>query len=142
MPGLSGENPSPPTIVLALDQGEELFNQEDRDEAERFIGILTSTLKDDARTLAILAMRSDSFEFVQNNPSLAALKKETFPLDMMLQGSYRTVIEGPAKLVEPPLRIDPKLTDALIKDISGQMRCRCWRSRLPISTTTTVPITS
>jgi hypothetical protein len=32
VPGLSGENPSPPTIVLALDQGEELFNEEGRDE--------------------------------------------------------------------------------------------------------------
>ena len=39
---------------------------------------------------------------------------------MMLQGSYRAVIEGPARLTEPPLKIDPLLTDALLKDISGQ----------------------
>jgi hypothetical protein len=40
---------------------------------------------------------------------------------MMLQGSYRAVIEGPARLVEPtPLKIDPLLTDALLEDISGQ----------------------
>ncbi len=121
VPGLSGEDTSPPTIVLALDQGEELFNEEGRDEAERFVEILTRTLRADPRTLAILAMRSDSFPLVQAHPSLAALPKDTFTLDMMLEGSYRAVIEDPARLIEPtPLRIDPQLTEALLQDISGQ----------------------
>ena len=39
----------------------------------------------------------------QSDPSLAALPKDTFTLDMMLEGSYRAVIEGPARLIEPPL---------------------------------------
>ena len=39
---------------------------------------------------------------------------------MMLEGSFRAVIEGPARLVEPPLTVDPQLTDALLEDISGQ----------------------
>ena len=60
------------------------------------------------------------FRLVQSEPGLAALPKDTFTLDMMLEGSYRAVIEGPARLVEPPLRIDPQLTDALLEDISGQ----------------------
>ena len=121
VPGLSGENQSPPTIVLALDQSEELFNEEGRDEADRFVEILTSTLRADPRTLAIFAMRSDSFPLVQAHPSLAALPKDTFTLDMMLEGSYRAVIEEPARLIQPtPLRIDPQLTDALLVEISGQ----------------------
>jgi len=65
-------------------------------------------------------MRSDSFRLLQSDPSLASLPKDTFTLDMMLEGSYRAVIEGPARLVEPPLKIDPLLTDALLEDISGQ----------------------
>src|SRR5271170_6256813 len=117
---LPGENAAPPTILLALDQGEELFNEEGREEAKRFIHILTRTLTADPRTLAILVVRSDSFSLVQGDPGLAALPKETFTLDMMLQGSYRAVIEGPARLIEPPLRIDPLLADALLEDISGQ----------------------
>jgi hypothetical protein len=56
--GLSNENAAPPTILLALD-----------------------------RALAILAMRSDSFPLAQVDPSLAALPKDTFTLDMMLEGS-------------------------------------------------------
>ena len=115
-----GENAVPPTIVLALDQGEELFNQEGLEEAERLIAILTRTLSSDPRTFAILVVRSDSFPLVQRDPSLAALPKDTFTLDMMLEGSYRAVIEGPARLVEPPLTIDPLLTHALLEDTSGQ----------------------
>ena len=118
--GLPGDNAAPPTILLAIDQGEELFNEEGRDEARRFIDILTRTLAADPRTLAILVMRSDAFPLVQNEPALAALPKDTFTLDMMLEGSYRAVIEGPARLVDPPLTIDPQLTDALLEDISGQ----------------------
>jgi WD40 repeat protein len=118
--GFSGDNAAPPTALLAIDQGEELFNEEGRDEARRFIEILTKTLAADSHMMAILVMRSDAFPLVQSDPALAALPKDTFTLDMMLEGSFRAVIEGPARLVEPPLAIDPQLTDALLEDISGQ----------------------
>ena len=121
VPGLSGEATPPPTIVLAVDQGEELFNDDGRDEARRFIEILTGALKADPHMLAILVMRSDSFPQLQTDARLADLPKDTFTLDMMLEGSYRAVIEGPARLVQPnPLKIDPQLTDALLQDVSGQ----------------------
>ena len=52
---------------------------------------------------------------------LAALPKDTFTLDKMLEGSYREIIEGPAALVKPkPLKIDPQLTEALLQDVAGQ----------------------
>jgi hypothetical protein len=120
VPNLSGETAPPPTIVLAVDQGEELFNEDGRDEAARFIEIVAATLKADPHTLAIVVMRSDSFPQLQTEPRLADLPKETVTLDMMLEGSYRAVIEGPARLTEPPLKIDPQLTDALLHDVSGQ----------------------
>jgi hypothetical protein len=41
-------------------------------------------------------MRSDAFPVVQSGPALAALPKDTFTLDMMLEGSFRAVIEGPS----------------------------------------------
>ena len=79
------------------------------------------TLKADPRVLALVAMRSDAFPQLQTEPRLAELPKDTFTLDMMLEGSYRAVIEGPARLVQPnPLKIDPQLTDALLEDVSGQ----------------------
>ena len=66
-------------------------------------------------------MRTDSFPQFQNDPVLAKVPKDTFTLDMMLEGSYREVIEGPAALVKPkPLKIDPQLTEALLQDAAGQ----------------------
>jgi WD40 repeat protein len=115
-----GDNASALTTLLAVDQSEELFNEDGQDEAKRFIEILTRTLTADPRTLTILVMRSDSVPLLQRDPNLAALPKDAFTLDMMLQGSYRAVIEGPARLLESPLKIDPELVDALLKDISGQ----------------------
>jgi WD40 repeat protein len=119
-PALSGEPTQPPTVVLSLDQGEELFNAQGHGEAGPFIEILIRTLNADPRVLALVAMRSDSFPLLQNEERLAVVSKDTFTLDMMLEGSYRAVIEGPARLVEPPLKIDPQLVDALLEDISGQ----------------------
>jgi len=118
--GPSGDYTAPLTTLIAVDQGEELFNVEGRNEASRFIEILAKTLAADPRTLLLLVTRSDSFPLVQSEPKLARLPKDTFTLDMMLEGSYRAVIEGPAQLVEPPLKIDPLLTDALLEDVSGQ----------------------
>jgi tetratricopeptide (TPR) repeat protein len=121
MPGLSGEATPPPTIVIPIDQGEELFNEEGHAETKRFINILSKTLAADRSVLALLTMRTDSFPQVQNDTMLAALPKEIFTLDKMLEGSYREVIEGPAALVKPkPLTIDPRLTEALLKDAAGQ----------------------
>jgi hypothetical protein len=121
MPGLSGQTTPPPTIVIPIDQGEELFNEESRAEAERFIDILSKTLAADPRLLALVTMRTDSFPQVQNDSVLAALPKDTFTLDKMLEGSYRDVIEGPAALVKPTsLKIDPQLTEALLQDAAGQ----------------------
>jgi hypothetical protein len=101
-PTLYGENSPPPTIILAVDQCEELFNDGDRAEAERFIEILTRTLKTTpARALMLIAMRSDALPRLQAEHLLAEFPKDTFPLEAMLESSYRAVIEGPARLLKP-----------------------------------------
>ena len=121
VPVVSTEMVPPPTVVLAVDQGEELFNEEGKDEAKRFIAMLTHALKAGPGVLALVAMRTDAFPQLQTDPNVAQLSKDTFTLDMMLEGSYRAVIEGPARLVQPnPLKVDPQLTDALLEDVTGQ----------------------
>jgi hypothetical protein len=121
-PPLSGAISSTgPTIVLAVDQSEELFNEQGRDEAAEFIKMLARTIKDGCNVMAILALRSETFPRFQIDPVLAGITKEPFTLDSMVIGSYQTVIEGPANLIKPvPLKIDPLLTEALLKDISNQ----------------------
>ena len=119
--GSVGDNAAPPTILLAIDQGEELFNEEGRDEARRFIDILTKTLTADPRTLAILVMRSDAFPLVQSEPApRRAAEGHLHPRHdaggLLSRGDRRP---GAARS-SPPLTIDPQLTDALLEDISGQ----------------------
>jgi WD40 repeat protein len=120
-PWCSGEQDMQPTIVFCVDQGEELFNEDGGTEAKLFVKILCKTVLACKGVLALVTMRTDSYPIVQDNLDLAAVPKDTFALDRLVEGSYRAIIEGPAALVRPiPLAIDPQLTDALLKDVTGQ----------------------
>jgi hypothetical protein len=86
-----------------------------------FVNVLTHVLKHHHHTLAIVVIRSDAFPRLQQDRALGEIPKELFTLDQMLEGSYRNVIEEPAKLVGPKsLKIDPLLTHALLEDMKGQ----------------------
>ena len=102
-----------------------MFNEEGRDEARRFIDILTKTLAADPRTMAILVMRSDAFPLVQSDPALAALPKDTFTLDMMLEGSFRAVIEGPARWSSRRSRSTRSSPTPCSRIFRGRTPCRC-----------------
>ena len=111
----------PPTVVIAVDQAEEVFNEEGRDEARQFIDLLTRELGGYHGAVALLAIRTDAFPELQADPLLAECPKELFTLDRMLPGAYRTVIVEPARMVRPkPVELDPQLVDALLADVSGQ----------------------
>jgi TIR domain len=109
----------PLRTILAFDEFEQMFWMEP-EKAHRFLEVLTKTLTDDPFTVAILAMRSDAFPLLQGHRGLHELPKHTFILDKVIEGSYRALIEGPARKVEPSLRIEPRLADALLADVSGQ----------------------
>jgi hypothetical protein len=115
------DNRSPLTIVLPIDQAEELLNEDAGPEAKRFVDILVQTMSLDRHFLTLVAIRSDAFPRLQSDPQFAGIPKDSFPLDVMLEGSWREVIEGPARLVKPkPLLVDPDLTEALLADARGQ----------------------
>jgi tetratricopeptide (TPR) repeat protein len=120
-PVLSDEALHTPTIILSIDQGEELFGGDGREEAQLFLKLLARALDTIPHLVVLMAIRSDAFPQLMGDPVMAAMRKEVFPLDTMLEGAYREVIEGPARLAKPrPLRIDPELTHALLEDLSGQ----------------------
>jgi hypothetical protein len=104
----------PPAIVLSIDQAEELFNEEGRDEAQQFMRLLAHALERDRRLLVIMAIRSDAFPRVQTEPLLAKVGREPFDLPPMPVGSLRLLIEGPAKVAIAPIKVDPYLVDALL----------------------------
>lgn len=123
----------PPTIILPIDQGEELFGADGRDEAEHFLSLLGFTLSPPTgdlksaqatrrRVIGIIAIRSDSYDRLQTSPSLAAAKHNPFNLKPIAREDFRTIIEGPAKVITDrgqKLAIDPKLKEQLLVDTTG-----------------------
>lgn len=112
-----------PTLILAIDQGEELFAADAQEEATPFLDLLRGLLQDDApAVIAVFTIRSDQYEALQVAEQLAGLRQDTFSLPPMPKGSYAEVIKGPARRLEGTgraLHIDDGLVDAVLADIEA-----------------------
>ncbi len=110
-----------PTLVVTVDQTEEMFRAEGRSEGESLLALLRELVtSDDPPVITIFGIRSDSYDDLAHARSLEALRQQLFPLLPMARGSYQAVIEGPARRLAQTGRkfhIDPRLTDALLHDI-------------------------
>ncbi|MGJ0509393.1 MAG: TIR domain-containing protein [Methylocystis sp.] len=122
--GLLMESPqheNPQTIVVTIDQAEELFRSEGKEESEALLGVLRDLTAADAPPfLVIFVIRSDSYDALERSRALEGLKQRTFALLPMPRGVYQTVIEGPLRRLRQAGRkfeIDPGLTEALLEDI-------------------------
>lgn len=116
-----GLQPMPPTIVLPIDQAEELFTADEKDEAKWFLKLVAElALRTTPKLLVISTIRSDAFEHLQTAMELEGLPQETFSLSPLPKGAYQMVIEGPInrlKETNRPLVIEPALTQALLQEI-------------------------
>jgi WD40 repeat protein len=123
MPSDADAPAKPPTLVISVDQGEELFRAEGHDEAQRLLDLLRGLLDDAAPALIVaIAIRSDSYAQLQEAKALEGLRKVPFDLGPMPHGSYAEVIKGPATRLEGtkrPLRIDDTLVGVLLHDIEA-----------------------
>jgi hypothetical protein len=76
--------------VIPIDQGEELFDKR----AKRRISAHRYPTKTLQRPQSRPLHHADGLlSAVQNDPALAAVPKDTFTLDRMLEGSYREVLK-------------------------------------------------
>jgi tetratricopeptide (TPR) repeat protein len=116
-----GAATKPPTLVIAVDQGEELFRAEGSAEGEELLTLLRDlTSANEPAVIAIFAIRSDSYDALERAKPLEGLRQQTLPLLPMPRGAYQTVIEGPARRLAQTGRkfdIDPGLTQSLLEDI-------------------------
>ncbi|MGB1090837.1 MAG: beta-propeller domain-containing protein [Oceanobacter sp.] len=116
-----GEQQETPVVVMAVDQGEELFASSGAEQAQRFLQLLGDLLNDrSVPLLVIFTIRSDSYDYLQNASSLTGIIQQTFSLTPMPVGEFRAVITGPAqRLKDTPrkLQIEPALVDTLLQDI-------------------------
>ena len=121
---LEGETPTrPPTLVISIDQGEELFHIEGQDEAQALLALLEELLTDDAPALIVVtAIRSDSYAQLQEAKPLEGVRKVPFDLGPMPHGSYAEVIKGPATRLEGstrPVKVENALVGVLLRDIEA-----------------------
>jgi WD40 repeat protein len=114
-------NVSAPVLVLAIDQGEELFLTDGASESAALLNLLRELLADDAPALLVaITIRSDAYEQLQTAKPLEGLTQQTLSLTPMPRGAYQAVIEGPIgrlRQTDRPLVIEPALTQALLADI-------------------------
>ena len=113
----------PPTLVMPVDQAEELFLAEGGIEAKPFLALLRELVTADApAVIVVFTIRSDNYKSLQVAPQFDGLRQEPFSLPPMPQGSYAEVIKGPAHRLEGTARaltIDDALVDALLGDIEA-----------------------
>jgi WD40 repeat protein len=111
----------PPTLVLGVDQAEELFNPRGQEESKRFLDLLRAVLLLDSLDLMVMfTIRSDAYDNLQLAPALMGLHQSAFNLPPMPYGAFQSVIEGPAACLagtDRELKIEPALTQCLLRDI-------------------------
>ncbi|MGO9133703.1 MAG: SUMF1/EgtB/PvdO family nonheme iron enzyme [Methylovirgula sp.] len=115
--------PKPPSLILSIDQGEELFLAESQEEAHAFLAMLRELLLEDSPALiVVIAIRSDSYGHLQEAKLFDGIRKLPFDLGPMPKGSYAEVIKGPAHRLEGTprkLTIEGALVEALLADVEA-----------------------
>ena len=113
------------TVLLTIDQAEELFSYTPAGAAERFLRLLRAALEPGDRRLMVLAtMRSDFLGSFQSHPALQDkefghhLRYRALTVDPMPLRSVAEIIRGPARLAG--LEVDDGLVEAVVGDVGDQ----------------------
>lgn len=121
------------TVLIPIDQAEELFASDGADEAELFLQHVEALRKDlvagekageaaRPRVLFIVTIRSDSLPRLQAHAVMQRLSPALFSLPAMPASEFKAVIEGPARRhteTVKPLVLSPQLVEELVADATG-----------------------
>jgi hypothetical protein len=126
---LAAEDARPParlSVLIAIDQGEELFATEDRAESERFIAMVGHLLAHPPEGLdpfAVITIRADSVDpLLQRVPQLGIDAPHVRALPPLSPSAYRDVITRPAAVYArraTRLDIEPELVEVLVAKAQG-----------------------
>ena len=120
LPAFDDQPPPTPTILLPIDQGEELFQSTGRAQGGPFLSLLARLLqRDSPKFLALITIRSDSYEPLQNAPELSGLDHSALSLSAIAKGEYGRIIIGPVEKLQAggrKLEFDPAITDTLLAE--------------------------
>ena len=133
-----GGDVTPPTLILPVDQGEELFAADAGPEAARFLELIAelappaidpdsdtpiTRAPHDIPVIVAMTIRTDRHHLLQDAPQLTGVPTVTFAdLKAMPPHQFREVIVGPAQRATQggqPLEIDPALVSQLVADCTS-----------------------
>ncbi|MFD4460057.1 TIR domain-containing protein [Nocardia sp. NPDC058480] len=121
---LDSDDDPAPTLILPIDQAEELFGPEAGEQAGVLLTLLGGLLDRDRgiSMIAIATIRSDRYEPLQTAPMLASVAVRPFDdLKPMPQAQFKEVIVGPvrrAREAGAELSFAPDLVERLLDDWS------------------------
>lgn len=108
------------TVLLIIDQAEELFGYTPPEAATRFLRLLRASLEIGERLMAVATLRSDFLGEFQNHPVLQDgnypqhFRYRVITVDPMPLKSFSEIIQGPARLAG--LQLDDGLVEAMVSD--------------------------
>jgi hypothetical protein len=109
-----------PTLIIPIDQAEELYAPGAGTEAALFLELLAAIINCGLDTIAILTVRSDLFEPLQSLEALRGVPLDAFNLPPITPLAFREAILGPARRAAPPIDIEPSLVEQLLVDTGAQ----------------------
>ncbi|HUO38707.1 MAG TPA: TIR domain-containing protein, partial [Mycobacterium sp.] len=120
----AGHDGAAPSLVVPLDQAEELFSADAGPQAEQFLLLIAELMRrlnsGDAGLIVAATIRTDRYELMQNHPALDGIGTVLFDeLKPMPAGHFSAVITGPAARARQgghQLSIAPDLVNRLLED--------------------------
>lgn len=113
------------TVLLTVDQAEELFAYTPTDAAERFLRLVRAALeRGDRRLMVMTTLRSELLGEFQSHPALQDkefghhLRYRAVTVDPMPRRSVPEIIRGPARLAG--IELEDGLVEAMVDDIGDQ----------------------
>lgn len=107
----------PPSIVVPIDQAEELFNNDGQQESDHFLTLARELLNADPRTILVLSLRSDMLARLQEDVRIPQSEVQLFNLPPMPLASLPQVISGPAERLG--IEVEPAMIPRLLEDARG-----------------------
>jgi WD40 repeat protein len=103
------------TLLLAVDQFEELLTPSEDDADDRFLALLRALVEARSGSIVVIGtLRSDFLGSFQNHTALRGLTYEPIDLPQLSVDAFAEVIEGPARLAG--LELEAGLTGAIVAD--------------------------
>ena len=108
------------TVLISVDQLEELFTLSGYDEADRFLAMLRRAAESAGSQMLIVAtVRSDFLGAVQTQATLRNMELRRAPGQSDVDGQRRQeIIEGPAAVAN--LELEPGLVQAMLQDTEAE----------------------